>query len=84
VGHFYGRLGRHNEADQVLSELTIWLQRSYVPAYNLATVNVGLGKKDQALAFLDKAHRDRSMMMTLIKVDPVGAILCSHGSSDSS
>jgi hypothetical protein len=41
-----------------------------VPAYNIATVYVGLVEKEQALSFLEKAYADRSMILTYVKVDP--------------
>jgi hypothetical protein len=41
-----------------------------VPAYNLATVYVVLGSKEQALASLEKAYTDRSMALVYMKTDP--------------
>jgi eukaryotic-like serine/threonine-protein kinase len=70
AGQAYARLGRSSEAEKVLTELTLRSRRSYVPAYNLAAVNVGLGKREQALALLEKGYSDRSMMMPFLKADP--------------
>ncbi|HYA62931.1 MAG TPA: protein kinase [Candidatus Sulfotelmatobacter sp.] len=70
LGHLYARMGRRSDADKVSQELTRRSQRGYVPAYNLATVYVGLGRKDQALTFLEKAYTDRSSLMAWLKVDP--------------
>jgi len=44
--------------------------RSYVPPYNIATVDAALGDKDEAFAWLDRAYADRSFYLTWIKVDP--------------
>ena len=41
-----------------------------MPAYNFAEIYIGLGDKEQALASLEKAYADRSMLLTFLKVDP--------------
>ena len=69
LGHAYALSGRKGDADNVLKELERWSKRSYVPAYNLAEVYVGLGDQEQALAMLEKAHADRSMLLTFLTVD---------------
>jgi Flp pilus assembly protein TadD len=70
LGHVYGLLGRNSDAEQVLTELTQRAERGYVPAYNVATVYVGLGKREQAFKFLEKAYTDRSMALVYVKTDP--------------
>jgi Flp pilus assembly protein TadD len=70
LGYFYARSGRKREAEQVLRELDQLSKRRYVSPYFAAMVYVGLGRKEQALTSLEKGYADRSMFMTLIKVDP--------------
>ena len=70
LGYFYAQSGREREAEQVLRELSQLSKRRYVSPYFLAVVYVGLGRKEQALSSLEKGYSDRSMFMTLIKVDP--------------
>ncbi len=41
-----------------------------MPPYNLATVYIGLGQKEQALASLEKAYADRSLLLMFVGVDP--------------
>jgi hypothetical protein len=41
-----------------------------VSPYFPATVYAGLGRKEQALAFLEKAYADRSSFIPFLKVDP--------------
>ena len=38
--------------------------------YNLATVYIGLGQKEQALTFLEKAYAERSLLLMNIGTDP--------------
>ncbi len=40
-----------------------------MPAYNLAEVHVGVGNKEHALAMLEKAYADRSMLLTFLTGD---------------
>jgi len=70
LGHVYAISGRQRDAQNVLNELEDWSRKSYVPAYNLAEVHVGLGHKEEALTMLEKAYADRSMLLTFLARDP--------------
>ena len=70
LGHAYAILGKKREAEEILEQLKDRSRQSYVPAYGFAEIYIGLGDKEQALASLEKAYADRSMLMTFIKVDP--------------
>ena len=70
LAHAYAASGRKREAEEILKQLKDRSKQSYVPAYNFAEIYVGLGDKEQALAFLEKAYADRSMLLTFLKVDP--------------
>jgi Flp pilus assembly protein TadD len=70
LAHAYAVSGKKHEAERILKELKNRSRQSYVPAYNLAEIYIGLGDKEQALASLEKAYADRSMLLTFLKVDP--------------
>lgn len=70
LGHLYGTIGKTAEARSIFDGLTARASRSYVPAYDMALVSMGLGWKDQALGYLSLAHQERSGWMTYINVDP--------------
>ena len=70
LAHAYATSGRKHEAEQILKQLKDRSRQSYVPAYNFAEIYIGLGDKEQALALLEKAYADRSMLLTFLKVDP--------------
>jgi len=70
LGHLYAVSGRKGDAEKILTQLYVVSKQSYVPAYNFAEIYVGLGDKDHALASLEKAYEDRSMLLTNLKVDP--------------
>ena len=51
------------------------LKQKYVSPYFIALVYVGLGEKDQAFAWLEKAYQERHPYLILIKVEPVFDVL---------
>jgi tetratricopeptide (TPR) repeat protein len=46
-------------------------QRYVTPAYNMARTCARLGRKEQALGWLEKAYNEHSDHMVLVKVDPI-------------
>jgi hypothetical protein len=53
-----------------LAELDQQKQR-YVSPYTIATIYAGLGEKDQAFKWLEKAFEERDIWLMNLKVDPV-------------
>lgn len=70
LGCAYGLAGRRNEALKVLDELHKLSKDHYVSAYDQVIVYLGLGEKEQAFAWLQRAVQERSPMLVNLKVDP--------------
>jgi hypothetical protein len=70
LGHLYATSGRKGEARAVLDELRQLSRREYVPADSMALIHAGLGEKEQAFAWLEKAYEERSFRMAWLKVEP--------------
>jgi TolB-like protein/Flp pilus assembly protein TadD len=70
LGHAYAVSGRRDEAQRVLADLKRQSKRRYISPFMMAIILVGLGEKDQAFEWLEKAYDDRSVWMTFLKVDP--------------
>ncbi len=71
LGHAYAAAGQRAEAQTVLAELQTLAQRKYVSPYDVATIYAGLGDKEQAFAYLEKAYADRcGWLAWWLKVDP--------------
>ncbi|MGE3436466.1 MAG: protein kinase [Blastocatellales bacterium] len=70
VGYVYAKSGDQHKAREILNELERRSNQGYVAAPNFAHVYAGLGDREQALAWLDKACNERSLWMTFLKVDP--------------
>ena len=69
LGHAYAASGRKAEAQRVLAELDQQKQR-YVSPYTVATIYAGLGEKDEAFKWLEKAFEERDIWLMNLKVDP--------------
>ncbi len=70
LGHAYALSGRKAEAESSLKDLLERSRREYVPAFLVASIYVGLGDRDHAFAFLEKAYQDRSCLLTFLPMDP--------------
>jgi serine/threonine protein kinase/tetratricopeptide (TPR) repeat protein len=60
LGHAYALSGNKAEAQKIIDHLNELSGRTYVAPYNFAAIYAGLGDKDQAFAWLDRAYADRS------------------------
>jgi TolB-like protein/DNA-binding winged helix-turn-helix (wHTH) protein/Tfp pilus assembly protein PilF len=70
LGHAYAASGNKAEARRVLAELEREKQK-YVSPYTVAAIYAGLGEKDQAFGWLEKAYSERDIWLMNLKVDPV-------------
>jgi len=60
LAHAYAATGRKAEAQKILHEWFRQSESSYVSPYMIATVYAGLGDKDKAFEYLEKAYQERS------------------------
>lgn len=66
----YAQAGRRSDALRLLAELNGRRKKGFVPAWPFVNAYLGLGDKDQALAWLQKACTEHSNIVQLLKVDP--------------
>jgi TolB-like protein/Tfp pilus assembly protein PilF len=71
IAHVMAVSGKKTEALAALAELQERAKRQYVPPYDIALIYVGLGERDKAFAWLEKAYNDHSTEMIYFKVDPL-------------
>ncbi|HYL10034.1 MAG TPA: protein kinase [Candidatus Acidoferrales bacterium] len=71
LGRAYAVAGRRAEAQRLVEELLSLSRKRYVSPAFIAIVYVGLGEKDKAFTWLEKAYADRSDWMTLLNTDPL-------------
>ena len=70
IGNVEGVAGKKREARDMLAKLTALSQKKYVTPYGVALVYVGLGEKDHALNWLEKALEDRAHWLVWVRLDP--------------
>src|SRR6266496_6629682 len=70
LGLAYGLGGQKRKANDVLNELLQLQQKRYVTPMAFTYVYIGLGNKDQAFAWLEKAYQERSNPIAFFKVSP--------------
>jgi TolB-like protein/DNA-binding winged helix-turn-helix (wHTH) protein/tetratricopeptide (TPR) repeat protein len=67
----YAHSGRRADALRVLGELKKRQQAGYVPAGAFVMAYLGLGERDEAFAWLERAYQEQSNLLKYLKVDPV-------------
>jgi tetratricopeptide (TPR) repeat protein len=71
LGFAYARAGKEEDALEVLTNLEDLAGERYVPAYNFATVYLGLNDFDKTFEWLEKAFQERSGFLPFLKVEPL-------------
>jgi tetratricopeptide (TPR) repeat protein len=70
LGNAYARAGRVREARECLRKLKQRSNADKVGTYEVAFIYAGLGEKDQAFEWLEKAYEERDQGLSFLKVDP--------------
>jgi serine/threonine-protein kinase len=68
LGYTFALTGRRREAEGALEELRALSKRRYVSAFPIAWVYMGLGDKDRAFEWLEKAYLERAGRLTYLNV----------------
>lgn len=76
LAHAYGLAGKTERARGILGDLTERSRRSYVPPTSIAVIYAGLGEKENALEWLEKAWGDQDVGLHTLKVHPIFNGLC--------
>jgi serine/threonine-protein kinase len=71
VAYIYGRAGRRNESLKLLQELKARSASERISPMSFARINVGLGNKEEAFAWLQKCNNEQSDHMLHIAADPI-------------
>jgi len=70
LGHAYGLAGQRSEARKILLELEERAKRKYVSSYQIALVDLGLHRDDEAMKHLESAYQERSTLLPYLRMDP--------------
>jgi TolB-like protein/Tfp pilus assembly protein PilF len=69
LAHTYAVSGNREEAQKIIDELQELAKSKYVSSYQIAAIYAGLREKDQAFAWLEKAHEERSDGLVYLKAE---------------
>jgi adenylate cyclase len=69
LAHTYAVSGNREAAQKIIAELQELAKSKYVSSYQIAAIYAGLGEKDQAFAWLEKAYEERSDGLVNLRAD---------------
>jgi TolB-like protein/DNA-binding winged helix-turn-helix (wHTH) protein/Tfp pilus assembly protein PilF len=76
LAHVYATMGRMAEAGKILGELQRQSKVAYISPYMIAVIYSGLGQREKAFEFLEKAYEESSpdvayFVKTDLRIDPL-------------
>jgi len=76
LAHAYSATGKRSEAEKILRELQTQSKTQYVSPYMIAVIYAGLGNKNKAFEFLEKAYKEKSpdlayFLKADLRIDPL-------------
>jgi serine/threonine protein kinase/Tfp pilus assembly protein PilF len=75
LGHAYTVSGLKSQALAVLDQLSELSNQRFVSPYRIAAIHAGLGDKDRAFQWLERAYEERDGWLIWLKLDPVMEVL---------
>jgi tetratricopeptide (TPR) repeat protein len=70
IGATYARMGRREEAQQVLNNLLERSKQQYVPPFVFANFYFALEENDQGFDWLEQAHKERNPGLINLRANP--------------
>ncbi|MFL5245350.1 MAG: protein kinase domain-containing protein [Gemmataceae bacterium] len=71
LGYAQAVSGNRKEAQAALDDLNNLAKGRYVPAFLFALVYSGLGEKDRAFAWMEKAYENRCLVFAFLEIEPM-------------
>jgi eukaryotic-like serine/threonine-protein kinase len=71
LGYTHAQLGERDAARRILGELAAVSGQRYTPALAFAVVHLGLGERDEAIDWLEKAYEERYNRLAYLRREPV-------------
>jgi eukaryotic-like serine/threonine-protein kinase len=75
LGHAFAVTGQADKARDILHQLKERSAQSYVSAYSIAEVYLGLRDQDQVFEWMERAYAERARQLVMLKVEPQFDIL---------
>ena len=71
LGYIYGIAGKREQALGILNHYLELSKKEFIWNSSIAIIYIGLGEKDKAFEWLDKAYEQSEGWMVQLKVDPM-------------
>jgi TolB-like protein/Tfp pilus assembly protein PilF len=71
LGHEYASSGEQAHANRIIAKLKEMSQHRYLPSLYIALVYTGMGDKEDAFQWLDKAYAERSEYLVYLPTEPM-------------
>jgi serine/threonine protein kinase/Tfp pilus assembly protein PilF len=71
LGHIYAVAGETEQARQIINEMLALSKERYIPSYLIAIIWMGLGDRDAAFQWLEKAYEERYGFLAYLDVGPL-------------
>ena len=68
LAYVYATIGKRDKAEEILELLNKQSQQRYMDPYNISVIYIGLGDKDEAFKWLEKAYKNRSPQMMYFQI----------------
>jgi TolB-like protein/Flp pilus assembly protein TadD len=69
-GYVLAKMGREDEARNVLKTLEALARERYLPSYAIALVHAGLGDREEMFTWLDRAAEEHDVHLATLPADP--------------
>ena len=69
MAYIYAKAGKIKRAEETLDKLINISTQRYIDKFNFAVICSGLGDKERAFKFLNKAYEERSTLMFFLKMN---------------
>ncbi len=70
LGHAYAVSGKRNEALKIIKQLQDQSKHKYISPFHIGAIYNGLGDKDRAFEWFEKAYQDHSGLVIYLKIEP--------------
>ena len=70
LAHAYAASGKRAEAMKIIQQLKSQSEKTYISPFHIGAIYNGLGDRDQAFEWFEKAYRDHSGLLIYLKIEP--------------
>ncbi len=70
LAHVFAKMGRRDEALDIVRQLLEMRERKYISPYGIASIHACLGEFDESLTWLERSYAEHDQTLVWLKVHP--------------